>query len=153
SRGELGDGGRRVRAADLRGVQGAGSLASRSAVAYSEQATRPGSVKAVPVIAGSPPDRAWSGPGGGLRLELRDEPVCLAAAGQGAQPHGAGVLGQQLPDPWAHGRAVAPDVADEVPGEPVVDSVPGVLATAVAQPAPRDPGQAGDRGQVQEDHG
>jgi hypothetical protein len=49
-------------------------------------------------------------------------------------------------------RRVA-DVADEAPGDPVVDADGLVLTTAVTDPALQDSPQADPAGQVEEDHG
>src|SRR3982074_888132 len=61
------------------------------------------------------------------------------------------MVGDQLPDTRGHLAAVAEDVADEVPADPVVDTDVLVLAAPVAYPALRDSPQTCPAGQVQED--
>jgi len=60
-------------------------------------------------------------------------------------------VGDELADARCHLLAVSGDVADEVPGDPVVDANRVVLPSAVPQPPLEDAPQARPGGQVQED--
>src|ERR1700722_20191147 len=62
------------------------------------------------------------------------------------------VVGDELADARGHLAAVAEDVADEAPGDPVVDADGLVLAAAVAEPSLQDAPQARPAGEVEEDH-
>lgn len=73
--------------------------------------------------------------------EVGEEPVDLTAACKRDQLDVRSVFLQQAADTGSHHLSVAEDVADEAPGDPVVDTV-GVLAAAVAPPALDDAPQA-----------
>lgn len=61
--------------------------------------------------------------------------------------------GGEFEDLWPHRCAVAEDVFDEAPRDPVEDAVLVVLAAAVAPAALGDSPEANDGGQVEKDHG
>ena len=92
--------------------------------------------------------RRRTGRGGGVGQVAADG----GAAAQDGDLRVPGVAGDQGADARGHLLAVAEDVADEVPGDPVVDADGLVLPAAVAEPALGDSPQAGPAGQVQEDH-
>src|SRR5580658_4681772 len=74
-----------------------------------------------------------------------------AAAAQHDYLRAPGVGGDEMADTGGHLPAVSGDVADEVPGNPVVDADRIVLSSAVPQPPLDDAPQAGPGRQVQED--
>ena len=70
-------------------------------------------------------------------------PASLAPAGQTNNGHVPAVVGDQPSHARPHGPSVAPDVADELPGEPVKDAIAAMLAAEVAQAPLQETGQAG----------
>src|SRR5260370_17892821 len=80
----------------------------------------------------------------------------VAASGAAAAQHDhlgiPSVLGDQAADPGSHLPPVADDVANKVPGDPVVHADRVLLAAAIPQPALADPGQAGPARPVYASH-
>src|SRR5882724_3487505 len=74
------------------------------------------------------------------------------AAAQDGDLRVPGVAGDQGANARGHLLAVAEYVADETPGDPVVDADGLVLPAALAEPTLDDAPQAGPARQVQEDH-
>jgi len=89
-----------------------------------------------------------NGSGGDGSLQAHDGEVVAggAAAAQHDHLRVLSVVGDQPPDAGGHLTAVGVDVADEVPGDPVVYADVLMLAASVAEPALRDCPYAGRLG-------